>query len=504
MFGASPQRLKLQRMLMAMQKNPALAAAANAPPSPAPSMAPPAPQPATSHGLASPARSPFGAGPAARMMAAPKPFMGKQQDGAVAPPAASAPPTAAPAPPRHPMNAAPPAALDDDLVITGRQPPPYDDPMAMERALRRFEPSLSWAERVQLAGATLQQMGDPNNQIATLHDAITARQREAFTAEQTAESRAAMIQAVRTIASRNRDAYERRIDAMDPEEADRMPRWEATPMAQVLQLAQTPEQFLEWYTRWVDSEADRALTGRGLDIEERGVDARISQGDRELDLRERFGDAEADLGRRRLAVDWFNAETQRDLAEASAGGRDPWARAMMQGDVDRIQQYQEQADGAAALGQEARRMLSLLDDPDEPLNTGALFSDRWAVGDSRTETWRSINSALFPVLAERIAGVLSESDAARVVEGQPALGKDEDTNREILVGWIRAGDRGVERAHWARIYGARDRSLNTFDPLWRRYSTEVSIYGDDPRDFGQWLRDQGLAPPTPEEAGARR
>jgi hypothetical protein len=500
MFGATPQQMRDRRMMESLAAllrqmsaggpGPAAAMAPAQAGAPAAMMVPAqAPGPAAAGPPAAqegrqpiaapkpapaPPRVPFGAGPAARAIA----------------PAMQAPPKAASPTPAAPVAGSPAPAP------APKPAPLFSGPLAMEQATAQFEPRLSWAERLQLLGATLSQMGDPQNQIAAMQDAITGRQRAAFSEQQSADSRRAMIAAVRRIATESRAAHESSADGADPD-APAPPPWETTPVAQMLRLAQTPEQFLEWYVNWQESEAGRTLQRRGLDIEERGTDARIAQGERGLelqsrglDLEERFGGEAARDRDADRAVAWFNAQTQRqamEAAEAASGGRDPWSRAMMQADVALVQEYEAQAQAAQQAASYARRLEQLLA---SGLNTGALAVNRFGWG-AAEEEWRSINNALFPVLGEAVRGVLSETDAQRVMDAQPQLGKSETTNRNIINSWRRAAERAAERAHWARIYGDRDRSLTTFNRLWSQYTQRHSIYDAEPRSFADFLSAEG-------------
>lgn len=412
-------------------------------------------------------------------------------------------------PPRNPAVAAlmnnPPASATpppaDDIVVTAPQPPrtPYDPgALAMDRAANPVQPAaMTWGDRLQIAGATMQQMARPDNQIATTVTGIRAQGRQQAQDEERQRLAAAQIAGVRKILDQERLKWDDIQDSAD----NPKPRWEQTWVMQMARLASSPEEFLRLYAARTEAEANRQiqrddLTMRGGQFD-REMGWREKSGDRDYELRKAQGDREYELGRGSLNVQRMNAETARKQAEQGLefGVKDPMVRGLLQRDLGSIEQFDTEAETAARVGGALKQFASL--NARQP--TGALFADGSPIfGINPNDDWKTmqaIQNQLFPIMGESMKGVLSETDAARIESGTVNVSNPTEVNNRIVGMHLEGMRRAQERATEARLALRSERSLDRFNRDWAQYINDVSA---DPKQrgerapitFAQWRAEQ--------------
>jgi hypothetical protein len=379
------------------------------------------------------------------------------------------PPAQAETPP--PAVAAPEEEEDNTIIAKARPRAAYDGPLAMDASAARFVPKKpGFWDRVGFAGAALTE--GPSAAIQA-RDAFAADQEKAFDREQTARRRGAAIETVRRILDR---------------EGDDDNIW------RVAQMSATPEQFMDFYVKYKDIKEARALEARDLNIQEKGVDAGIRQGDRRLDLNTRELDANIANQEARLGLDWFDAKTRRDQAVAMNPSRDPLQRALMAADADRLETYEAARDAAAEILPQSNRLLELMssDGGGGKLNTG--WKQRFnPLPSAAKEEFQSIVDGLFPLAGAQLKGVLSETDGAKVTSALPEMFKSDEANRQIIRMYQAGFRRAADKAELARAYLMRDRSLERFHRLWSGYINDVYVSNGDNRSFAEWMSDQRAA-----------
>lgn len=185
--------------------------------------------------------------------------------------------------------------------VTVTAPRPYDGALAMERQAQAYSrPMANWAERFQILGAGLQQMGGRDGAIAQTLGAQDAKHRQAWTDTQSADRAKAAIEAVRGVIGREADA---------------------NPIVmQVAKMARTPEEFLSWYAQWKPAQEERSFTqglaSRQVDLTERFGAEEVRQGDRRLDLTERGQTQDYTLGKGQLGVQQAELDLRRRAQQA--------------------------------------------------------------------------------------------------------------------------------------------------------------------------------------------
>lgn len=362
-------------------------------------------------------------------------------------------------PPAGPQTPAP--ATEEEIEVRATPTPAYDGPLAMDPGRRGFRANMSWPERFQVIGATMQQMADNRGQIGATVGNIEQRQRE-----ETAQ------QALRRI-----------YNTLSPELQD------------VVRMAPTADAALGMIVQIRQQEAQNAQ-----------ADRRLGQGDSELELRRTGQDRDYELGRGRLDVDRTNAQTSRAVADAQieAGGRDPLTRGLINADVDALSGMTESMNALQGMLPDMAAFESA--NEDEP-GTGPGSFGTWAplgIGrNTSTQDMRAITARLAPTLRQAGSGAMSDRDLQLFLDSLPGIGNDRATNNR-LIGRLRvAARRAAEREQYAREYLQRDRSLSTFNRLWSAYINDAQISEGDTRSFAEWMRaaaqDQERERPGPDQ-----
>jgi hypothetical protein len=368
--------------------------------------------PQTARALLQPAQAP---------MPAPPQQQPQQPQTQQAPPPLPAQPTPQAQPP------APPQAASDEIVVPGVTPPPrtpYDaGPLAMDRVGQPPpKPEMDWADRLQIFGATLQQMARPENQIANTVQGVRTTNRTRATEEERQRLAAAQLQGVRKILDDERLQWERIPDSADAPKTD----WNATWVMQMARLAANPDEFLRLYAARREAEDDRGL--KRDDMRLRG-----SQFDRELEQRgaqfDRGLASEEARAKQALGVDQYNAETARMRTKNETGVQSVLDR-------NRTGEAAAAADAGAETLRITARMRQILEEPG--FKTGGQM---WggAGQNAGSDKMRALDDE-FRALSESLAGSILRQYGANPTEGErdaalrrvPSLGLQPGANKALL------------------------------------------------------------------------
>jgi hypothetical protein len=394
--------------------------------------------------------------------------------------------------PEAPMN-----ADDAEIVVTTRPVArtPFDAGLlAMDRAANPVKPAeLTWGDRLQIAGATLQQMGRPDNQIATTMTGIRTLSREQAQEEERKRLSAAQIAGVRNIIDQERLRWEE-------DDNPAKPRWEQTWTMQMARLASSPDEFFRLYAARQEAEAGRDIQRSQLNQEGAQFNRAYAQRDRHFDAEHNLNQKQADrnyeLGQGQLNVERTNAETRRrdvDNNINNLAGKDPLQRALLNADVSALKDMDDETEKLTKVAESLQQFGRL--NAQQP--TGFMASGTPILGIAPNQNFQQmqvIQNALFPVLGELIRGTLSETDAYRVERGTVHVDNSTETNQAIVRVGVEAARRAQERSTLAREYLRTQRNLDTFNRHWAAYVGEVSAWSDDPKKppktFAQWMRDK--------------